>query len=125
MHRDSEIRFLEFYVHGIKIDVSKCESLKSCPKNISAVKAVRSLVGVVDSLNVCPGHPNSEFVGMVKKIKGKIVSPCTGCIVARLDDYAFVVVDGTAHATTIRPESCMILTTGSTARCSSCALFFL
>ena len=75
-----------------KMDVSKYESLKSHPKTFSDVKAVLSLVGVVDSLNVCPGYPNSEFVGMIKKKNGKIVPPHTGCSVARLDDYACVIV---------------------------------
>ena len=35
------------------------------------------------------------------------MSPCTECIVARLDDYVCVIVDGTAHAKTVRPESCI------------------
>ena len=54
-----------------KIDVSKCESLKSHPKNISDVEAVLSLVGVVHSLMSVLDIPTVNLLAWLRRKKGK------------------------------------------------------
>ena len=91
-----------------ELDTSKYDELENFGI-LSNIETVNSLINVVDLFNVCPAHPDVNYVNMLKEKKGKIMSP-RGTISARLDEYACVQMGNTFHEATVRPESCVMLT---------------
>ena len=103
------------HIHGKKIDKTKCAALHSLP---NPTDDVQSLLSLIDNLNVCPGHPDEEFVRMVECKKGSIKSH-NGKVVAELDNYANVHFEGVSYESTVRPVLCELLTSKTT-RCNFC-----
>ena len=76
---------------------------------------VRNLLDVVARLHICPAHPDSHFVGMIKAAargKGSTI----------LDDYCDVSIDGQTYNITVRHVNCNIVVGGPT-RCRTCAAY--
>ena len=78
------------------------------------------LVNTVDTLRVCSGNPDDQFVDAVTSKKG-VVKSKLNTIIAHLDTAAPVTCDGTLYMSTVRRCDCEILTTD--VRCVTCKAF--
>ena len=102
------------HVLGRKLDARQYDVLKEYFPFVDRNK-VRNLLDVVARLHICPGHPDSHFVGMIKAAargKGSTI----------LDDYCDVSIDGQTYNITVRHVNCNIVVGGPT-RCRTCAAY--
>ena len=74
-----------------------------------------TLLNHIDSLAVCAGHPDDNYVSMVATKKGVLKSR-DGKV---LDDYAPVMLDGCYHKQTVQHSTCEVLIQNG-AKCASC-----
>lgn len=79
------------------------------------------LVSVLERFNVCPGHPDKHFVEMGISKNGKFMSQDREKIVAKVDDYSKVFLNGKQYDVTIRSSNCELVVQGS--KCSSCIMY--
>ena len=112
----------KLYVHGKEVNLTECQTLKALANPVTHVGMVMSVINAVDAMRVCPGHPESDFVEMLKQKKG-VIKSANGVVVARLDDYACVYVDRIAYDVTVRSKNCVLLTSNDAIRCSSCSSY--
>ena len=96
---------------------SKCVPLSNTPIYIDH-ESLKVLVAKLDSCQVCPGHPDPNFVEMVLSKKGKLTSKNGKDIVATVDLAAPVQLNGEVHTQTVRSKSCEILTNET--KCAQC-----
>ena len=59
------------------------------------------LLGVVDRLHVCPGHPESKFVAFAESRKGKLCNR-VGSVAAYVDHHSPVCLNGEKFPSTVR-----------------------
>lgn len=59
-------------VHGQLVERTKCSALMAIPETVNTKLAINKLLQLVDSLNVCAGHPEQQFVDFIKSHKAKI-----------------------------------------------------
>ena len=105
-------------VHGKPLDRKKCSALtKSVPEIISTKPVLNLLLKLVDSLNVCAGHPDQHFLELADSCKG-IFQSANKTTVAFVDDYYPVQLNGGVHTDTIRTTACELLVHGS--KCNAC-----
>ena len=91
-----------------------CDVLKHFPASLTPSQ-VTELLSVLDQLSLCAGHPDEDFVNMIKAKKGKILS-VKGDVTSYLDENP-VEFNGKKYALTIRTANCNIIAAG---RCSAC-----
>ena len=70
---------------------------------------------------MCPGHPDKHLVDMLSTTKGKLTARHGDDIVASLDSYAPVVLNGEVYAQTVRYTSCEIIVNG--VKCGHCVQY--
>ena len=75
--------------------------------------SLQSLVSLLDKCSVCPGHPDAHFILMAESKKGKLMSKDRRNVVARVDDFTPVTLNGEQYAKTIRVSTCELLVCGS------------
>ena len=102
------------YVYGKEVDRMNCDVLKHLPVCISPIE-VTEMLSVLDQKTLCAGHPDDDFVAMIKSKKGKILSVC-GKITSFLDENP-VEFNGKHYSETIRTTNCNIFASG---RCKAC-----
>ena len=95
-------------VHGHELNSVTCDSL-SIPEQIN-VQTLTTLLLEIEKLNVCQGHPDKQFVHMVKDKKGRLLNS-SGEIAAYIDSYT----------ETVRTSNCQLLTDKH--RCSNCSIY--
>ena len=91
-------------------------ALSSMPKCLDTISLSR-LLSLLESLPVCPGHPDTHFLEMVDAKKGQLYGK-SGNIVAFTDSFTPVHFNGQFYARTVRTASCELLAYGG--KCSSC-----
>ena len=106
------------FVYDHKINLSECSALNSFPILMDA-KSLNKLVLTVDSLHVCAGQPDHNFVNMIRAKKGKF-SSSDGTVSAVIDDMP-VQFEGSTYSSTVRTTKCEILCT--TVKCSACTKY--
>lgn len=62
------------HVHGQALDSTKCNALKNFPVTITTKVALNQLLTLVDTLNICAGHPDQHFLDLADSLKGKFQS---------------------------------------------------
>ena len=105
------------HVHGRALDASKCSALNSFGPTIDTKTALNQLLKLVDTLNICAGHPDQHFLKLADSRKGKFLSVAQSTI-ATLDANYPIVLNGQICSRTIRTTSCEILIHGS--KCEAC-----
>ena len=83
--------------------------------------SLQSLILLLDQWSVCPGHPDAQFIRMVEAKKGKLMSKDGKSIVARIDDFSTVYLNGDEYSKTVRASTCEMLVNGS--KCPSCVSY--
>lgn len=107
-------------VHGHQLDASKCSVLSKVPSTLST-DSLQSFVHTLSQYQVCPGHPDAQFVRMVEAKKGKLVSKDGKSIAAMVDDFSTVYLNGDAYSKTVRVSTCEMLLHGT--KCPSCVSY--
>ena len=78
----------------------------------------KELLQLVDGLNICVGHPDSNFIAFADFRRGKFIGK-DGSVSAFLDQYAPVCTNGEVFSKTIRTSSCELLVRGQDVSSSS------
>ena len=104
-------------VHGRPVDKMKCSALKAFPETIKTKVAVNRFLSMVDSLNVCAGHPEQQFLDLADSRKGKFQSVNQNTV-AFADAYFPIHLNGKMYPRTIRTTACELLVHG--AKCNAC-----
>ena len=115
---NSDLTWLAF-VHGHRVDSKLSPPLSTIPDKLDP-EALNRLLSKLDTSTVCPGHPDKQFVEMVLSKKGKLPSR-SGEVVASVDTYAPVKLNGEMYAQTVRNMSCEIIVNGI--KCSKCVKY--
>ena len=102
------------HVYRREVNHMNCDVLKHFPASLTPSQ-VTELLSVLDQLSLCAGHPDEDFVNMIKAKKGKILS-VKGDVTSYLDENP-VEFNGKKYALTIRTANCNIIAAG---RCSAC-----
>lgn len=97
------------FIHGKKVDANTCTALKSVPALLQS-NSVQPLLETVDTLNVCIGNPDNNFVELCGSHKGSILSP-DGSVSAFKDCS----IEGQF---TVRTSKCELLVGGT--KCDYC-----
>ena len=95
------------YIHGHQVD-SSLALFSSVPNKLDA-NSLRVLLTTLDGCVVCPGHPDSTFVEMAMAKKGHMTSLDGKTVVATVDSFAPVSLNGETYTTTVRHRSCDII----------------
>ena len=103
------------YVNGHQVLPGKCSALVSFPSTLDR-NSLSELLSKLDMLRVCPGHPDTHLVRMLRAKKGKIISP-EGKIVCFVHS-ASVEFNGKSYQETLRLSNCELLSTSM--KCSIC-----
>ena len=80
-------------VHGQCVP-SNCSLLSHVPSKLT-VKSFKSLLSIVDTCSVCPGHPDPHFINLLEAKKGKLLSK-DGSEVAIIDKHG-VILNGETY----------------------------
>ena len=89
----------------------------SVPEKLSTVSVI-SLLELLDTGRVCPGHPDEQYEDLAKEKKGRFLS-LQGELVAFEDEGFMVELNGKKYTRTIRTSHCDILIHGE--KCESCS----
>ena len=108
-------------VHNHEVKQSNCPALVPVPKKLTP-QSLENLLNLVDRLNVCIGHPDEHFVRMVSS-KNKVLKSQDGSVMAFVDGYAPVVVNGEVLTETIRTTRCELLLDGDCMKCTPCKTY--
>ena len=104
-------------IHGQTLYTSKCVALKCLPVTVKTKIALNRLLKLVDSLNICAGHPEDHFLDLADSRKGKFQS-AGNSTVAFIDTYYPVSLNGKEYSRTIRTSACELLVHGP--KCDVC-----
>ena len=108
------------FVHGYCVNSSTSPLLSSFPKQLD-LHSLTSLIATLDSCTVCPGHPDKHFVDMLTSRGGKISSHHGNDVVARLDTFAPVELNGEWYNQTVRSNACRIISNDT--KCDKCVMY--
>ena len=97
---------------------STCSKLSRIPSKLT-VESFKSLISLVDTCSVCPGHPDKHFVNLLESKKGKLLSK-DGSKVASIDAIG-VTLNGEAYSKTVRHSKCELLV--GNGKCSACVTY--
>ena len=97
---------------------STCSKLSRIPSKL-IVESFKSLILLVDTCSVCPGHPDKHFVNLLESKKGKLLSK-DGSKVASIDAIG-VTLNGEAYSKTVRHSKCELLV--GNGKCSACVTY--
>ena len=100
------------FVHGHKVDLQNCCAMRTTNGNLE----INQLVEKIDSLNICAGHPESRFSEITQARKGEFKSS-SGSLVAFVDDYCPISLNGEVYDSTIRTVKCELLVNGVKCEC--------
>ena len=103
------------YVNGQEVLPSNCTALVSFPSVLDHT-SLSKLLTMLDKLQVCPGHPDTHFVRMLRAKKGKVISP-DGKVVCFVHSTP-VEFNGEVYQETLRLTECELLS--SFTKCSVC-----
>lgn len=111
----------QLHVYGHQVDPSTIPSLADIPAQLNCSSAVSLLLSRLADLNTCVGSPDSSFVTLCKAKKNMQFLSSDKKVVAYLDAYACVFIDGHCYPSTVRCSDCSLLTTS--VRCDTCTKF--
>lgn len=115
MFCDSCISFILDYGHEFDSDI--CTTLFTQIPRIIDEGTLTALVLQIDSMNICPAHPDKRFIEMVSEQKGKLFNSSRE-VVAYLDRGHEVIYNNERTYETVRTSLCQLLTRKT--RCDNC-----
>ena len=95
------------FVHNRVVQL--CSALASVPVELTNAESCSTFLSDIDGLNICAGQPDDHLVQMAAAKKGVFRSHDGESIVASLDEYAPVRLNGKTYAKTIRTTACQLL----------------
>lgn len=98
-------------VHGHQVIIHQCSVLSGVPMELCK-ETLQSLLSLLDTCNVCAGHPEPDFVRMAVARKGKLFSRNGDKVVAWVD---------ISSEKTIRSSMCEMVVKGR--KCSACTSY--
>lgn len=104
-------------VHGAQVDGESCDVLSAVPKKLSST-SLDSFLRLLNRCNICPGHPDPQFVQMVESKKGKLLTKDGKNTAAQLDSFSTVSLNGEEYSKTVRTSNCQLLV--QDAKCPAC-----
>ena len=107
------------HVHNHLVSHSTCPALSTIPEVLNLSSLIQ-LLQLLDSLYICSGQTDSHLVSMVSAKKGKILSP-SGKVVASVESYAPVFLNGSWYSKTVRTSECHLVS--HTLRCEICSKY--
>ena len=108
------------FVHGHQLNINDLSAQFQVPKKIDA-HSLNLFLAKLDECTVCPGHPDEHFVEMLENRGGKITARHNDGIVAALDNYAPVILNGKLYHQTVRSTSCRVICKG--VKCDRCVSY--
>jgi len=105
-------------IHSHELNTITCDTL-SIPEQIKA-QTLTELLLEIEKLNVCPGHPDKQFVHVVNERNGRLLNS-SGETAAYIDKEHAVDCSGESYSETVRTYNCKLLTNKH--RCSNCVLY--
>ena len=107
-------------VHGHKVDNKKSPLLSAVPNELNE-NSLGNLLRKLDQCRVCPGHPDKHFIEMVSSKRGTCKGRNGKDIIAVVDKYAPVTLNGEVYDATVRNSQCEIIISG--AKCEKCVSY--
>ena len=107
------------FIHNHRLDAQNCGALSTIPQRVDSTTLLR-LLNLVDSLPVCPGHPDVHFLEMAAAHKGHFWST-TNELTAFTDSYAPVSLNGKCYPQTVRTTTCELLV--HSGKCKPCKAY--
>lgn len=101
-------------VNGINITTS-CDAIKHLPQPFKPTDDINSILRYIDSLVICPGHPDEHFVAMINNKKKKSGTR------AQIDTSNDVSLKGKVYSATVRVSSCHLLVCSG--KCPTCKAY--
>ena len=83
--------------------------------------SLQQLVSLLDICTVCPCHPDQKFIEMVESKKGRLMAKNGLDVVARVNGFSPVTLNGKRYNKTIRISTCEMLVHGG--KCVSCVSY--
>ena len=80
-----------------------------------------SFINLIDRCKVCPGNPDAHFIELGNSRKGKFET-AHGEIKARIEDRFPLMLNESAHTSTVRNTNCHILIHGE--KCVNCYKYY-
>ena len=108
------------FVHGHRVDSKTSQALANFSDTLDS-QSLNALLMLLDGYTVCPGHPDKHLVEMLSSMKGKLTARHGDDIVALLDSYAPVVLNGEVYGQTVRYKSCELIVNG--VKCGQCVQY--
>lgn len=97
------------HIYGNSLDPQRCPLLEDISSTLDS-DSLLELLQILENSKICTGHPEKEFVSLLKKRKGSTISH-SGNRSAYLDKSIPVIgVDCVTVAETVRSSRCEILT---------------
>ena len=104
-------------IYGQLVTTTQCSALAGSPDKVKC-NVLCDFLCKLDTLTVCPGHPDEHFVRMAATKGGKFFSP-TGEKFPFLDRSGMFKLNGEVYCETVRSMKCHRLVQGA-AKCSEC-----
>lgn len=108
------------FVHGSQVDSLKCTLLTGIPEILSP-SSLEEFLKLLDKYNICPGNPDSGYIEMVEAKKGQLMSKNRQNLIATVDSFSPVFLNGEKYAKTVRVSTCELLVEGR--KCTSCVSY--
>ena len=106
-------------VHGHEINThhESYQFLSSIPQVLNQ-QSLQELVLLLDKCSVCPGNPDGQYVSMVEEKRGQLKSKDRKSVIAKVDDFSSVTLNGKTYSKTVRVLNYDLLV--SQGKCKSC-----
>ena len=82
--------------------------LSDIPK-ILTPDAVKMLLNRLNEAEICPAHPDEELVDFIESKQNQVLLTTSGSVLAKVDSFAPVHLNGQRYAKTLRPQQCQML----------------
>lgn len=106
------------HVHGKSLDSKKCTALAQFPAQLTELAKQNQIIAVLDKLIVCPGNPDEQYLELGDSRKGSFYDAHRRNLVAIVDSFFPVRLEGRVHDRTVRSCHCELLTSNN--RCDAC-----
>ena len=106
----------KLYVHQKVLHHDNCAALHSFSLFLKP-STVNSFLEKLDSLRICIGNPDNNFIELCEAQKGRILSP-DGSVSAFVDSFSTLKCEGESYSSTVRTTKCDMIVTGN--KCKYC-----
>lgn len=109
------------FVHGKHVAANRCNALKDFPIQINSADTLQRLTQALDSLHVCAGHPEEEYVSLVEAWKGIVQRGTSTEKSAAINEYFPVELNGHVYNRTVCSVDCEMIV--HEMKCDACKAY--